>query len=167
MFSPEIQPLIGKSQLPELDASLADVKGDSAAMERLAEEEYRAGGNKDEALNVATAKEKAALQVQNNAAFEAGRQITQNEGLKEMQADIDHLEAELAAMKKERANWDWNNIPALVSALGKMAKSDAGLVGEFDDASKALKLMTDLERAKRQLEFVRTAQAPSGEVVKH
>lgn len=165
MFSPEIQSAIGKSQLPELDASLADVKGVPAARGRNEEREYIDGLIAVEAARVA--KEEMISQGQGNVEAEAERQVAQNEGLKEMQADIDHFEAELAAMKKERANWDWNNIPALVSALGKMAKSDAGLVGEFDDASKALKLMADLGRAKKQLEFVESAQATSGMETKH
>ncbi|MFA9262163.1 MAG: hypothetical protein ACEQSB_02275 [Undibacterium sp.] len=144
-------------------------RGKNAAERALADDAW-AAQVAEETEQATAAKETATLDAERiaaEAAAEAQRQGTQNEGLKEMQAEIDRLDAELLTMKKERANWDWNNVPALVSALGKMAKTDPGLIGEFEDASKALKLMTDLARVKKQFEFVQTAQAASPTEVKH
>lgn len=101
---------------------------------------------------------------QSAANGEGERQRIQNEGLNEVQTEVDRLGANLALMKAQRSNWDWNNIPTLVKTLGKMAQGDPGLIGELDDANRALQLIKDLERAKKQLEFVRTAQTTSREV---
>ncbi len=165
MYSPEALPVAPKSGLPELDASLAEAKGVAAAQGRVDERDYLDGLVAAEADRVAKAE--AALLGENNALAESERLDEQNEGLKEVQAEAEAIEAKIAAMKAERPKWDWNNLPALVSALGKMAKIDPGFVGELEDAMKALGLVTDLARVRKQIDFVRTAQSAPATEIKH